>query len=115
MFRNTLSRLWWLGRLTYDETRKDPFELTRYWEEDFSTKMLILFSNNYMANPELTKGLVSALIDLESRGLPSGMSRRDVYYQASQYMNVYGGIHILDYYSAEEIKEKIIRYMVGKG
>ncbi len=66
-----------------------------------------------MAN-QLTKGLVSALIELERKGLPSGMSRRDVYYQASQYMNVYGGIHILDHYSAEEISEKIVRYMVGK-
>lgn len=26
--RNGISRLWWFGHLTYDETRPDPFELT---------------------------------------------------------------------------------------
>ena len=28
--RNALSRLWWIGRLTYDEKRKDPWELTKF-------------------------------------------------------------------------------------
>lgn len=113
LFRNTLSRLWWLGRLTYDENRKDPFELTRYWEEDFSTKSLILFSSNFMGNVELTKGLISALIQLEQEGFSLRTRKRDIYYQASQYLNVYGGTHILDYYSADEIKEKILKYMWG--
>lgn len=111
LFRNTLSRLWWIGRLTYDESRKDPFELTRYWEEDFSTKSLILFSSNYMGNAEITRGLISALIDLEHDGFSLGTRKRDIYYQASQYLNIYGGTHILDYYTADEIKEKVLKYM----
>lgn len=113
IFRNTLSRLWWLGRLTYDEGRKDPFELTRYWEKDFSTKCLILFSSNFMGNREITKGLVSALIELEKSGVKIKGRKRDAYYLASQYLNIYGGTHILDYYSAEEIKEKVLHYMLG--
>lgn len=113
LFRNTLSRLWWLGRLTYDEKRKDPFELTHYWEEDFSTKSLILFSSNYMGNVELTRGLITALIELEREGFSLGTKKRDTYYQASQFLNVYGGTHILDYYSEEEIKEKVINHMYG--
>lgn len=113
LFMNTLSRLWWLGRLTFDEKRKDPFELTRYWEEDFSTKSLILFSSNYTGNAEITRGLISALIEMERSGFSLGTKKRDTYYQASQYLNVYGGTHILDYYNAEEIKEKVLRYMWG--
>ncbi len=113
LFRNTLSRLWWLGRLTYEEGRKDPFELTRYFEKDFSTKSLILFSSNFMGNKQLTRGLISALIELESHGFTLGTSKRDIYYLASQYLNIYGGTHILDYYTAEEIKEKILRHMWG--
>lgn len=87
--------------------------MTRYWENDFSTKSLILFSSNFMGNAELTKGFVSALIDLEGKGFTLGTRKRDIYYQASQYLNVYGGTHILDYYSANEIKEKVLRYMWG--
>lgn len=28
--RNALSRLWWIGRLTYDDKRSDPWELTKF-------------------------------------------------------------------------------------
>ncbi len=111
MFRNTLSRLWWLGRLTYDENRNDPFELTRYWEEDFSTKMLILFSSNYMGNQTITRGLVSALMELERQEVTISGQKRELYYLASQYLNLYGGTHILDYYSENEIKEKVMYHI----
>ncbi len=111
LFRNTLSRLWWLGRLTYDADRKDPFELTRYWEDDFSTKSLILFSSNYMGNTEIIKGLISALMELEKADYSLGSKKRNIYYQASQYLNVYGGTHILDYYNADEVREKVIWHM----
>ncbi|MCI9022785.1 MAG: hypothetical protein HFH32_19195 [Eubacterium sp.] len=111
MFCNTLSRLWWLGRLTYDENRKDSFELTRYWEEDFSTKMLILFSSNYMGNENITRGLISALIELERQKISVSGRKRNLYYLASQYLNLYGGTHILDYYSENEIKEKVMYHI----
>ena len=87
--------------------------MTRYWEKDFSTKFFILFSSNFMGNREITKGLISALMALEKEDFTVGARKRDIYYQASQYLNIYGGTHILDYYTAEEIKEKILRYMRG--
>lgn len=34
LFRNGVSRLWWIGRFTYDETRLDPYELTRFLCKD---------------------------------------------------------------------------------
>ncbi len=42
-----------------------------------------------------------------------GNCQRDVYYAASQYLNVFGGTHILDYFTAEEIRERILYYMRG--
>ncbi len=115
LFRNTLSRLWWIGRLTYDESRKDPFELTKYLADDFATKSLILFSNNYTGNPNVIRGLVSALMELDQEGYSStmGASKRNEYYLASQFLNMYGGSHILDYYSEDEIREKVLQYMRG--
>lgn len=114
LITNTLSKLWWVGRLTYDEERKDPFELTRYLENDFSTKVLVIFSNNYMSNPVIAKGLLSALLELEQSGfMLKGRLKRDIYYEATKYLNILGGIYILDYFFQEEIKEKIIKYMKG--
>lgn len=112
LIKNSLAKLWWLGRLTYDEKRDDPFELTKYFETDYSTKALILFSNNYLANKNIMIGLLSALKYLDSIGFSiKGKQKRDVYYSATKYLNVLGGTYILDYFTAEEIEEKIIKYM----
>ena len=109
IFRNTLSRFWWIGRLTVDERRKDPFELTRYWEVDYSTKALIIFSSNYTSNVSLLRGMISALMELEQEGYHTGR----LYYRAGQYLNVFGGSHILDYYTEEEIKEKVKNHIIN--
>lgn len=111
LFKSSLSRLWWIGRLTYDETRKDAFELTKYLKEDFSTKSLVLFSSNFTSNPSIMHGLFSALLELENEGFIYGTKSRDTYYEATRYLNIFGGTHILDYYTEEEIKNKVLNYM----
>ncbi len=109
---NSLAKLWWIGRLTYDESRTDPFELTKYLTTDFSTKSLVIFSNNYISNPTVTIGLFSALKHLEDDGYKiKGKTSRDIYYEATKYLNVLGGTYILDYFTSEEIEEKVIKYM----
>ena len=68
LITNSLTKLWWCVRLTYDEQRKDPFELTKYLIDDYATKILIIFSNNYISNHDITVGLFSALKYLENIG-----------------------------------------------
>ena len=111
LFMNSLARLWWIGKLTYCRERKDPFELTRYMNEDFATKSLVLFSSNYTSSPNVVHGLLEALLTLEKEGFSYGRKSRDVYYQATRYLNIFGGTHILDYYSEEKIKSKVLNYM----
>lgn len=111
LFTNSLARLWWIGKLTYDSTRKDPFELTQYMNDDFATKSLVLFSSNYTSSSNVVRGLFDALISLEKEGFTYGKKSRDVYYQATRYLNIFGGSHILDYYTEEEIKNKVLNYM----
>lgn len=111
---NTLSKLWWIGRLTYDEQRSDPFELTKYLSSDFATKSLVIFSSNYMANRDVAIGLLSALMDLEKEGFVLiGHTKRDIYYEATKYLNVLGGTYILDYFSSNEIREKVMNYLLS--
>lgn len=112
LITNTLSKYWWLGRLMYDSGRKDPFELLKYFEKDFSTKTLVIFSNNYMSNFSIAKGMISALLALEEDNFYiKGKTSRDVYYEASKYLNILGGTCILDYFESNEIKEMVIKYL----
>ena len=112
LITNSLSKLWWGGRLTYDDKREDPFELTRYLANDYSTKMLIIFSNNYISNHDITVGLFSALKYLDDIGYQiKGKNHRDIYYEVTKYLNVLGGTCILDYFTSEELEQKIIKYM----
>lgn len=112
LITNSLAKLWWVGRLTYDNTRKDPFELTKYLVKDYATKTLVIFSNNYISNRDITVGLFSALKYLEDNGYRiKGKSNREIYYEATKYLNVLGGTYILDYFTSDELKDKIINYM----
>lgn len=109
---NSLAKLWWIGRLTYDETRSDPFELTRYLETDYATKSLVIFSNNYISNRNISIGLFSALKQLDNLEYSiEGKESRAVYYEATKYLNVLGGTYILDYFTSKEIEEKVLKYM----
>lgn len=112
LITNSLAKLWWVGRLTYDGTREDPFELTRYLINDYATKTLVIFSNNYISNHDITIGLFSALKYLEDIGYRiKGKANREIYYEATKYLNVLGGTYILDYFTSEELEQKIIKYM----
>lgn len=110
--KNSLSKLFWIGNQVYDESREDPYELLDYLKDDFSTKSLIIFSNNYTNNPKITRALFSALLELQKEGFElKGELKREIYYKASYYLNFLGGFIILDYLEEEEIKFKIINYL----
>lgn len=96
--------------MTYDESRSDPFELTKYVDKYYSSASVPLFSNNYMANIQITVGLLSALKYLEENGYDM-TRRKQKLMEATKYLNVLGGTYILDYFTSEEIEEKVIKYM----
>ena len=117
---NTISKLWWIGRWVYDSNRTDPFELLKYFETDFVTKLYMIFSNNYMNNREIALGMIEALMMLENEGYElteSDNSKqtnvRQIFLKATSFLNVFGGTHILDYFTKDEIKAKVIEYMLS--
>ncbi|MFA6808458.1 MAG: DUF6339 family protein [Eubacteriales bacterium] len=103
---NILSRLWWVGKLTYDKNRENPFELTEYLKVDFATKTRVLFSSNYSNNPMIVRALLSSLLKFERQGTKI---TRDVFVEITKYLNVFGGTYILDYFEEEELSEKITK------
>lgn len=107
LIMHPLARLWWVGRLLYDENKKNPFEALEYLKTDFSTKVLSLFSSNFTNNPTIARAILNAISDLELAGEKVG---RKSYLELIRYTNLLGGIIILDYLAEEELKEKIKKH-----
>jgi len=101
--RNALSRLWWIGRLTFDETRTDPWELTKFVCENADYIMHIL-ERNTSNNPVIIRAFLSAIIDARKNGLQIDTN---IVGDLAKYLNLLGGIYILDCLPSEKIYAKI--------
>lgn len=99
-----IARLWWIGRLIYDEKSTEHFNALEYLKVDFPTKVLTLFSSNYTNNPQIVRALLMAVAEIEKQGFKV---TRKSYQELIRYVNTLGGIIILDYLSENELKEKI--------
>lgn len=102
-----LAKLWWVGRLTYNEEELDPFRALNYLRVDFSTKVLTLFSSNFTNNPVIARAILNAVSTLETS--VNKFSRED-FFEILRYVNFLGGIIILDYLSQDELEGKIIKH-----
>ncbi|UBH15782.1 DUF6339 family protein [Macrococcus armenti] len=106
LFVNMLSRLWWVGYLTYDETREDPYALTKFFcENDFSARAVVFFSSNFTTNKNLGLGILSALYKLKEQGVEI---KRSHFVEANRYLNLLGGVAVLDLMSREEVERHIL-------
>ena len=101
--RNAMSRLWWIGRLTYDEKRSDPWELTRFVCENTDNIMHTL-ERNTSNNPDIIQPFLSAVIDARKNGVAINT---DIVGDLAKYLNLLGGIYILDCLPRQKIYDKI--------
>ena len=106
LIEHTLSRLWWAGKMAYDENREDPFELLEVFNTDFRTKLLYLFSSNFTNNPTITRAFLSSVLDFEKNGVKI---KREIFNETIMYLNILGGTYILDYFEESELKDKITK------
>lgn len=67
--RNAISRLWWIGRLTYDADRNDPYELTKFICEH-SDYILHVLERNTSNNPTVIKTFLGAVLDCKNAEIP---------------------------------------------
>lgn len=102
--RNALSRLWWIGRLTYDESRADPWELTKFVCESSDYIMHIL-ERNTSNNPVIIRAFLDAVLDARNKGLAIDTNTVG---ELAKYLNLLGGIYILDCLPAQKIHDKIL-------
>jgi len=102
--RNAVSRLWWVGRLTYDETREDPYELTKFVCRNSDYIMHIL-ERNTSNNKNLTRGFLSGVLAAVNEGLSINTN---TVAELSRYLNLLGGVYVLDCLPKETLSEKIL-------
>ncbi|WP_027127960.1 DUF6339 family protein [Fusobacterium perfoetens] len=112
LITNPLSRLWWVGRLIYDkENKENPYYALEFLENDFSTKVLSLFSSNYTNNPKIARAVLVALAEIEKE---VGKIERKKFHEILRYTNMIAGIIIIDYLTQDELKEKIKKHFYEK-
>lgn len=105
LFRNGVSRLWWIGRFTYDEKRLDPYELTKFLckDQDYIENIC---GRNIFNDPDVGFATIAALCDAEKAGITMD---RETVRGISKYVNLLAGTYLLDSLSKEEIYQKIQR------
>lgn len=102
--RNALSRLWWIGRLTYDKNRADPWELTKFVCESADYIMHIL-ERNTSNNPVIIRAFLDAILTARNQGLQIDTN---LVGDLAKYLNLLGGIYILDCLPPQKIQDKIL-------
>ncbi len=107
LFRNGIARLWWIGRVTYDETRNDPYELTKFLckDQDFIESIC---GRNVFNNPHIGNVAISVLYDAEQSGRKID---RECVRQLAKYVNLLAGTYLIDTFSREELYEKMKKHL----
>lgn len=108
LFRNGLSRLWWIGRLSYEKGAEDPYCRTKYL---VSRQDIIetFCGRNIFNNPDLFKTTLVSLQRCEENGISFN---REFIRDIAKYINMLGGVYVLDALPLEDVSKKIEDYII---
>ena len=101
LLRHGIARLWWAGRVTYDPTRSNPYELTAVLLKSLDITQTIL-ERNLGRVPQLLTGFLEFLLQ-NAELLESGGESRTRIRQLAKFLNLEGGVTILDSLTKSEI------------
>ncbi len=112
MYRNTLARCWWVGRLTYSEKYSNHWELLdAIGHEDIISKISdIFYSNTFSSNTDILEGFCQGLKFFRDRNIY--VANREHIRPTTQYLNAIGGGLLLDMFTATEIKNLLLSDLV---
>jgi hypothetical protein len=107
IFVNALARLWWYGRMTYDEKAKDPFELTEYICENLTTKGLLTMTFAFSHNRKICITYLRAMMNFEKKHKLT----EEEYLKSRRRVNLWGGKILLDSLTDKELTKMITDYL----
>lgn len=91
---NCVSRLWWAGKLTYEENEHNHYELTEeLCKKGFPSTILLFSSSNIMSRNESRKAILTVVKSL--RGTGQDVKRNDIV-AGIRYMNLVAGSTLID-------------------
>lgn len=104
--RNAISRLWWIGRLTYDsKNQDDPWELTKFVCR-YSRFIVDILERSMSNNIHVVRPFIRAIMDAEKENIDISTQRiRDL----AIYLDELGGVYILDCLPEEKIHDRVLR------
>lgn len=104
LIRNGMARLWWSAHLSYCPGYEDPYELTRVLMSSLDITQSILERSIGRASGVVT-GLLEFLLIHKNELLTGGTANRNKIRHLIKYLNMCGGISILDFLSPAQIRE----------
>jgi hypothetical protein len=103
LVRNAISRLWWSARMSYDEGRSNPYELTGVLFQSLDINQQILERGMGRSRSVLLPFLDYILSNKDTL-LNAGDASRARVRALAKHMNSYGGVCVLDCLPASGIK-----------
>jgi hypothetical protein len=102
--RHGIASLWWTAYLTYDETRKDPYELTKilYTQLDFATRTLGTYA--FARHKEAVFGVLE-YIQQNPKLFDDRFQNKSRY--ITKYLNQVGGTRPISYFKRDFFKATI--------
>jgi len=105
--RNAISRLWWLGKLTFDEDLSDPYYRTGVVMHDLGY-IVDLLERNFSNNPRISREFIDAVEAARKEVAPLGLViLRPELRTLCKYLNTLGGVYVLDMFPPGGISVKI--------
>lgn len=100
--QNSVARLWWAARLTYDPSRKDPFELTRLlWEkQDFYQNLIDRRFSTY-------RGTLMGFLMFYSKNKHLDM-KQDMR-KLFKGLNALGGVRVLSLMEEQDVEKELVK------
>lgn len=107
IFRNSLARLWWSVKMTYDESFEDPYMLTKiFWSSPETFSMI--FDRSFSRNNNILKAFFLAILEAQKEVEVSRSTLRKIAIQIS----LLGSIYILDAIEPKKLQEKIYKKII---
>ena len=100
LMTNGLARLWWIGRLTYDNNNQNPFHLTDFFSSDINGLSFQFFGTNFSRNFEIVRKIIQSIYKFQNKYRLK--ITRDIFSKLVVEINLLGSKYLLD--TVEELK-----------
>jgi hypothetical protein len=102
LIRHGIARLWWFAKLTHDEERHDPFELTKVLLE-LQDVQASLLERSLGRNRNVLHGVLEFLRQSPEGATDSDQSRKKEIQKMAKTINQLGGVTLLDTLTMNEV------------